>query len=125
MYRKRHGRISPDQIVEFLLLDDEFPRAIHYCLRGARDSVYAITGTASGMFRNQVEQLLGELCSDLAYAHVDEIISAGLHEYLDSLQTKMNRVGDGIYEAFFAVRVAAPVVRPPRRRPVAAVPSVG
>jgi len=125
MYRKRHGRISPDQIVEFLLLDHEFPRAIHYCLMGARESVHAITGTAPGMFRNQVEQLLGELCSDLAYAHVDEIISSGLHEYLDRLQTKMNRVSEGIYEAFFAVRVAAPVVKPPRRRPLMTSPSVG
>src|SRR5262249_51443881 len=28
MYRKRHGRLSPERIVEFLLLDREFPRAI-------------------------------------------------------------------------------------------------
>jgi uncharacterized alpha-E superfamily protein len=125
MYRKRHGRISPDRIVEFLLLDPEFPRAIHYCLMGARESVYAITGTAPGMFRNRVEQLLGELCSDLAYAHVDEIISSGLHEYLDGLQTKMNRVSDGIYEAFFAVRVAAPALKRPRRRPLVTSPSSG
>jgi uncharacterized alpha-E superfamily protein len=125
MYRKRHGRIAPDQIVEFLLLDHEFPRAIHYCLVGARESVYAVTGTTPGMFRNQVEQLLGELCSDLAYAHVDEIISSGLHEYLDGLQTKMNRVSEGIYEAFFAVRVAAPVVKPPKRRSLMTSPSVG
>src|SRR6266851_6271298 len=34
MYRKRHGRISPDRIAEFLLLDRDFPRAIHYCLHG-------------------------------------------------------------------------------------------
>ena len=32
MYRKRYGRISPDRIVEFLLLDGEFPRALRYCI---------------------------------------------------------------------------------------------
>ena len=32
MYRKRYGRISPDRIVEFLLLDGEFPRAVRYCI---------------------------------------------------------------------------------------------
>src|SRR5208282_6410476 len=31
MYRKTHGRIAPRRIVEFLLLNDEFPRAIHHC----------------------------------------------------------------------------------------------
>ena len=44
------------------------------------------------MFRNPVEQLLGELCSELAYIQVDDLIAAGLHEYLDQLQTRMNGV---------------------------------
>jgi uncharacterized alpha-E superfamily protein len=106
MYRKRHGRIAPNRIVEFLLLDPEFPRAIRYCLMTARESVHAISGTAPGMFRNSAERLLGELCSELAYAQIEEIIASGLHEYLDKFQTKMNRVSDGIYDTFFAVRVA-------------------
>ena len=36
MYRKRHGRMHPERIVEFLLLDREFPRAIQCCLMAAR-----------------------------------------------------------------------------------------
>jgi uncharacterized alpha-E superfamily protein len=111
MYRKRHGRIIPDRIVEFLLLDPHFPRAIHHCLQCARESVHAISGTAPGMFRNPAERLLGELCSELAYSQVDDVIGGGLHEYLDRLQTKMNGVSDGIYETFFAVRVAAPAAK--------------
>ena len=71
MYRKRHGRIAPERVVEFLLLETEFPRAIQYCLDAARESVHAISGTPAGMFRYPVEQLLGELCSELAYAHVE------------------------------------------------------
>jgi uncharacterized alpha-E superfamily protein len=35
MYRKKHGRITPQSIVEFLVTDREFPRAIHYCIRQA------------------------------------------------------------------------------------------
>ena len=46
MYRKRHGRIVPKAIVEFLLLDSEFPRAIRFCLNAARDSLHAISGNA-------------------------------------------------------------------------------
>ena len=37
MYRKRHGRISPRDIVDFLVLDRDFPRAIHFCIHGADD----------------------------------------------------------------------------------------
>jgi uncharacterized alpha-E superfamily protein len=123
MYRKRYGRISPDRIVEFLLVDGEFPRAVQCCLMAARESVHAISGTPAGMFRNPVEQLLGELCSELAYVQVDDLISAGLHEYLDQLQTKMNRVGNGIGETFFATRVAAPIRKKAKGR-TAVPPSV-
>jgi uncharacterized alpha-E superfamily protein len=116
MYRKRHGRISPDRVVEFLLFETEFPRAIRYCLVQARESVHAISGTPAAMFRHPVERLFGELCSELAYARVEAIITAGLHQYLDRLQNKMNQVGTGISETFFAARSAPPVRKKPRGR---------
>ena len=116
MYRKRFGRIAPKRIVEFLLLDHEFPRAINFCLMSARESLHAISGTATGMFRNSAEQLLGQLCSELAYAQVDEIVNAGLHEYLDALQTKLNQVGAGIFESFFAARVPTALQKQKARR---------
>jgi uncharacterized alpha-E superfamily protein len=111
MYRKRYGRIAPDRIVQFLLLDLEFPRAIHNCLVATRQSVHAISGTPQGMFRRPVEQLLALLCSELAYAQIDDVIASGLHQYLDELQTKMNQVGVHIRDAFFDGGV-----QPPQRR---------
>jgi uncharacterized alpha-E superfamily protein len=120
MYRKSHGRIAPDRIVEFLLLEREFPRAVQYCLVRARQSVHAISGTPAGMFRYPVERLLGELCSELAYSRVETIITGGLHEHLDRLQTKMNEVGNGISETFFAARRTPPVRKKARGRTAAA-----
>jgi len=105
MFRKRHGRISPKAIVEFLLLDPDFPRAIRFCINSARDSLHAISGTPIGTYRKPAEKLLGQLCSDLAYITVDDVMKEGLHEYLDALQTKMNQVSTGIYEQFFARRL--------------------
>ncbi|HWV98887.1 MAG TPA: alpha-E domain-containing protein [Candidatus Acidoferrum sp.] len=112
MYRKRHGRISPKSVVEFLLLDREFPRAVHYCLLAARDALHAISGTPAGTFRYPPEKLLGQLCSDLSFTSVDEVINSGLHEYLDNLQTRMNQVAGGIYETFFALKTPKPAKRP-------------
>jgi uncharacterized alpha-E superfamily protein len=105
MYRKRHGRLSPEGIVQFLLLDPEFPRAIRFCLSSARESLHAISGTPLETFRNSAERYLGQLCSELAYANTEEVIKRGLHEYLDDLQTKMNHVSQGIYDTFFARRM--------------------
>ena len=114
MYRKCHGRISPRSVVEFLLLDREFPRAIQFCLTAARDSLHAISGTALGTFRYPSERLLGQLCSDLSFAGVDEIIDGGLHEYLDDLQGSVNQIGSKIHETFFAFKTPEPAKRKPK-----------
>jgi uncharacterized alpha-E superfamily protein len=86
-------------------------------LIAARQSVHAISGTPAGMFRNPVEQLMGELCSELDYAQVDDIVATGLHEYLDRLQTRLNHVGADIHETFFArPRLVMPVRKGARAR---------
>ena len=103
MYRKRYHAISPSRVVDFLVLDREFPRAIQYCIAMAEESLHAISGTTPSRFSNGAEQCIGQLRSELAYTHVDEIIARGLHEFLDGLQQKLNAVGDGIYETFIAL----------------------
>ncbi|MBI1813741.1 MAG: alpha-E domain-containing protein [Deltaproteobacteria bacterium] len=106
MYRKRHGRVAPDGIVDFLLLDREFPRAVHCCLIVADDSLHAISGTPSGTFSNPAEQRLGQLRSELAFTDVRGIIAAGVHEFLDGLQLRLNLVADAIHETFFVRSMA-------------------
>jgi uncharacterized alpha-E superfamily protein len=112
MYRKRHGRIAPSRVVEFLLVDKNFPRSVRFCLDATRASLHAITGTPLIMFRSPTEQLVGQLCSEFAYVQVDDIIHHGLHEYLDALQSRMNEIGAGIQESFFAPKLHSPGQRP-------------
>lgn len=104
MYRKRFGRISPERIVEFLLLDPEFPRAVRYCAGIADQSLHAITGTRPGAFSCDSEQRLGMLRSELDYAQVEPILKSGLHEFFDALQLKMNTIDECILGDFFAQR---------------------
>jgi uncharacterized alpha-E superfamily protein len=104
MYRQRHGRIAPANIVEFLVLDQEFPRAVLFCLTRAQNSLHAISGTRSGGFCNRAEQRLGRLQAELAYTHAQEIIATGMHEFVDRLQQRLNTVGDAVHETFFALR---------------------
>jgi len=101
MYRKQYPTISPGNVAEFLVLDREFPRAIRYCVAKAEESMRAITGAPAGMYESHADQFLGRLRSELDYAGVDEIVTAGLHEYLDKLQTKLNHIGSAIGETFF------------------------
>jgi uncharacterized alpha-E superfamily protein len=106
MFRKRYHAITIRRIVQFLILDREFPRAVRFCLDGAERSLHAITGSPDSVFRNQAEQRLGQLRASLAYADVETIIQQGLHEFVDDLQIKLNHIDESIYETFFALPVS-------------------
>ncbi len=102
MYRKRYGRISPDRVVESCYsmgnsrarCDTAWDWPTIRCIR--------FTGIRLGAFSCSAEQRLGLLRSELDYAHVDPILQAGLHEFFDNLQFKMNAVDECIREDFFA-----------------------
>jgi uncharacterized alpha-E superfamily protein len=102
MYRKKHGRIAPRSIVDFLVLDREFPRAIRHCLRVADESLHTITGTPMGSCIYPSERSLAPLRAELDYTSVQTIISQGLHEYLDGLQARMNAIDNDLAHDFFA-----------------------
>jgi uncharacterized alpha-E superfamily protein len=91
-------------VVEFLILNPNFPRAIRYCLIKAEDSLHAIAGSESGRHHNIAERRLGRLRSEMDYTEMAEILSSGLHEFVDGFQAKLNRIDDAIYDSFFALR---------------------
>jgi len=103
-YRRRYHGITVERIIEFLVLDRAFPRAINYCVIHADKSLHAISGTPEGSFWNPAEQQLGQLQSNLAYSQVESIVETGLHEFIDSFQTRVNKIGSAIHDTFFALR---------------------
>lgn len=116
MYRKRWGAITPAKVVEFLLLSRRFPRSVRYCLNKAERSLHAITGAPIGTSTNAVERELGRLVAEIAYAEIGEVLARGLHESIDDLQLRMNRVGDAVWSTFFAMKPIEQGVEDPRER---------
>jgi uncharacterized alpha-E superfamily protein len=104
MYRKKHGRIAPRNIVDLMVMDREFPRSIRFCIIRANESVHAITGTSLASTETTSEKLMASLAVELNTATVDMIVREGMHEYLDRLQSKMNAVGEGLHQDFFVWR---------------------
>jgi uncharacterized alpha-E superfamily protein len=100
MYRKKYGRLEPRDIVDFLVMDRDFPRSIHYCVTRADSSLRAITGTVPGTFHYTSERLMGLLRSELDFTPVDQILSSGLHGYLDGLQLKINEIDNAVMADF-------------------------
>ncbi len=107
MYRKKYGRIKPQNVVEFLVMDREFPRSILHCISDANECLHRITGTPNDSFRYRSEQLMGMLEGELNFGSVADILHGGLHEYLDGLQTQMNEIGACLRSDFLAHSQAA------------------
>ena len=102
MYYKRYGRISPNDVAAFLILDPTFPRAIRYCLIKGEDSLHAISGSDRGSHQNPAEKRLGRLRAELDFADIEDCIDVGLHEFVDHFQAQLNQVGAAISDTFFA-----------------------
>jgi uncharacterized alpha-E superfamily protein len=108
MYRATYGRLQPNKIAEFLLLDPDFPRAVRHCCDGAEGSLRCITGTPMRTFRNSAEKKLGRLRSELDYTSIDDVLHEGFHEFIDRLQIRLNEVGEAIHESLLAPLTSAP-----------------
>lgn len=101
MYKKRFRQVKPLKVVEFLVLDRDFPRSIHFCLHRAEQCLHQLSGTPIGTFSNLPEKRIGLLRSQLDFTEADEILEDTLHRYLDQFQGELNQVGVAVQETFF------------------------
>ncbi len=100
-YRTIHGAdIHPRLVAEFLLLNDDFPRSVRFCVSELNRAVRRISGVAEGHFCNEAEKLTGRFLAELQFSGVDELFERGLHLYLDEAQTKLNNIGEALFRAY-------------------------
>jgi len=100
-YKTIHGaEVSPRLVAEFLLLNEDFPRSVRFCVGELNDALRKISGVAEGKFSNDAEKLAGRLVAELQFSTIDEIFDAGLHGYLDALQGKLNDIGGALFNAY-------------------------
>lgn len=102
MFRKRYHTITIHRVVDFLVLNTRFPRAIHYCVRTAASSLNQVGGPP--LAANPALQLAAEIEQRLDLTDEGAIINGGLHEFIDTLQTDLNRLGNAINDTYFARR---------------------
>jgi uncharacterized alpha-E superfamily protein len=100
-YKTIHGaEVNPGLVAEFLLLNEDFPRSVRFCVAELNRALRRISGVAEGKFCNEAEKLAGRLVAELQFATIDEIFAQGLHQYLDLLQLKLNNIGAELFNAY-------------------------
>jgi uncharacterized alpha-E superfamily protein len=100
-YKSVHGaEVQPSRVAEYLLLSDDFPRSVRFCVQELNHCLRSISGVGAGRFTNDAEKLAGRLVAELQFGTVAEIFDVGLHTYIDVLQTKLNAIGEAMFQAY-------------------------
>jgi len=109
-YRKFYvAQVEPDKVVEFLILNEFFPRSIRFSIQALYEGLRRISGAGDGHFTNRVEKLTGRLVSELNFSALEDIKTVGMHRYMDELQVRLSEIGQAIYEIYLAAPLAASV----------------
>lgn len=100
-------RVEPARVVEFLLLNAQFPQTVRFSLRNASAALCALgdgdelpSGGAARQHASLATRALGRLSAQLEYATVDEIIEGGLQAYLADVQRDIARVADHVMRVY-------------------------
>ncbi|BDI61656.1 alpha-E domain-containing protein [Qipengyuania nanhaisediminis] len=92
------GKIDARSIVEFLVLDDRFPRSLAFCRSALRDNLAALArchgteGTSNALMRDADMHI-----ADLT---VDEIFDQGLHSFLIDFMARNSAIAHAIGEDY-------------------------
>lgn len=97
VYRKVYrDNVTPRQVTELLLLNENMPRSVHRCLTDLYGHLVSVRNAHS----RETERRAGELQAQLRFGRLDELCSDGVADYLDRCQRRLNDIADGIARDF-------------------------
>ena len=102
MYRQRYKSLKQENIIEFLIKDRDFPRAIGHSIKKAEYAIYRISGARpQDSYSNSAEKAVTQLKHDIDFTETNEIIKIGLHRFLNNFQIENNIVDQEIFKVYF------------------------
>jgi len=92
--------LNPDRILEFLLLNPEFPHSVRYsidCLQSALDGIHGEGGKRRAAI---LTRLAGRLQASLSFGQMSEILSEDVGSYLQGILRQCRDIHEMIYEIY-------------------------
>jgi len=91
------GRIEARGIVEFLVLDDRFPRSLAFCRSALRSNLFELARLHGA--ESSANEIMRE-ADRMSDVTVDEIFDQGLHEFLTMFMSRNAAIGEAIAEDY-------------------------
>lgn len=90
--------VRSDRVAEFLLLNAEFPRSVHFAAGEVESGLLALARINGRRAGGQAERLAGRLHAALDYGQVDEILGANPHAYLAEIGSQCAQIHAALYQ---------------------------
>ena len=104
-YRRLHAAsTTPARVAGFLLFNQAFPRSVHHCVRETGRLLGEVKSRYSLRGGNDAAEELDRLRAVLGTLTIREILSEGLHEFLDLIQQQLIAVSRDLSISFFGYR---------------------
>jgi len=97
VYRKVYRDvITPERVAELLILRNDMPRSLHFCMNGVIKNLDLIANSQS----DETQRQAGLLHAQLHYGRIEDILAHGLHQWLTDFMDRIYLLGDGISKDF-------------------------
>ncbi len=97
-----HEGVTPARVAQFLLLNPKFPASVRHSVGRVEGCVRRVSGNRDLAPINDAEREIGRLYNELNYMRAEDIISGGLHEFLEDVQERCNTIGEAIYKCYLS-----------------------
>jgi len=97
--------LTYERILEFLLLDAEFPHSIRYSIDRLHRSLDHIQQESHGHQATELMRVSGKLQASLAYGQISEILAQDPARYLRRILEQCRQIHDLVYEVYIQYSV--------------------
>jgi uncharacterized alpha-E superfamily protein len=99
--------LRPDRIAEFLMLNASFPHSIRFSADALETAMKQVGAEVSSRRSARVERIAGRMQATLAFGQIDEIMSAGLHAYLETVLRQCSQAHSALYQTYITYPIEA------------------
>jgi uncharacterized alpha-E superfamily protein len=92
--------LSPERMLEFLVLNRDFPHAIHYCAAGTREAIEGIQQAGGRRPPEELKSAIGKLNAMLGYTTINEILSGDTAGFLHNIREQCLHIHELIYRYY-------------------------
>jgi uncharacterized alpha-E superfamily protein len=99
--------LTPERILEFLLLDEQFPHSLRFSIDGLQNALEAIQRESGKQRTAQLSRLAGRLQASLSFSRVDDILDQDVIAYLRGIQAQCRQIHETIFEMYVDYSIQA------------------